>query len=201
MLKKIALLMVATASAFAMHGVDININSKDLEVGAKLDMGQFNYNVEPNTVFVGVRFLKGDASHSDYHEDYIKDFYEMNFLMKRAVENTGLTLGLGLKLNHTENDTNKFTSVPLGIEANYKLPIDSAIPFYLGGSLYYAPEVLTMNEANNFLEYRVHFEAELIKNGFVTLGYRNIDTNYEVGGRNYDVKYNKSAYLGFKFLF
>ncbi len=35
MLKKLYLISIITASAFAMHGVDININDKDLEFGAK----------------------------------------------------------------------------------------------------------------------------------------------------------------------
>ena len=40
MLKKISLITVCAVSVFAMHNAEININDKDLEIGARLDMGQ-----------------------------------------------------------------------------------------------------------------------------------------------------------------
>jgi len=39
MLKKLTMLSVCAASAFALHTAEININNKDLEVGAQFDMG------------------------------------------------------------------------------------------------------------------------------------------------------------------
>lgn len=204
MLKKLGLLSVSVAAAFAMHGVDININDKDLEVGAHLDMGQFNDTVEPNTVFLGAKYLKGNEDHSDFHRND-NAYYELNFLMQKEVSNSGLSLGLGVKANYTRasigGSNRDFTSIPLGVEAGYKLPVDSMVPLYLGGSLYYAPEVLCMNDANNFLEYRVNFDVEVIQNGRITLGYRSLDTNYDISGTTVNKNYNRSAYLGFKFQF
>ena len=197
MLKKITLLALSSAAAFAMHNAEININNKDLELGARLDMGQFNDSLHPDSVFVGMKFLKGDGDHSDIDSANIKDFYEMNFLMQRRMGSSDFTLGLGVKMNHTEN----FTSIPLGIEAKYKLPVGDVIPMYLGGSFYFAPEVLTMADGNNFLEFRVQLDVEVIPNANIIAGYRSIDTNYEYAGVNHDVNYNQSAYIGFKFAF
>lgn len=190
MFKKISLSMLCAASAFAMHSAEINVNNADLELAAKLDVGQFNYNVEPNTIFVGSKYLKADEKHSDVNKIY--DYQEINFLMQRDVSHE-FRVGLGLKLNHTK----EFVSTPLGIEALYKLPITSSVPFYLGGSVYVAPEVLSYDKADNFLEYRATLEAEAIKNGFLRVGYRHIDTNY----KNFDVEFNDSICFGFKFLF
>jgi len=204
MLKKLGLISAITASAFAMHGVDININDKDLEFGAALDMGQFINTVEPNTVFLGARYLKG----SEYHSDFTNNnnaYYEASFLMQKPISGSDVTIGLGVKLNHTKNTegTNNldFTSIPLGVELGYKLPVTTAVPLYLGGKLYYAPGVLSMNDAKSFLEYRINFDIEVIPNGRVTLGYRNIDTNYDVSGVTHNTNYNRSAYAGFKFQF
>lgn len=190
MFKKISLITLCAASAFAMHSAEVNINNSDLELSAKLDMGQFNDSVEPNTVFVGAKYLKADEKHSDISS--IDDYQEINFLMQRDV-NSDFRVGLGLKLNYTKD----FVSTPLGIEAAYKLPITSSVPFYLGGAVYVAPKVLSYDKADNFLEYRVTLEAEAIKNGFLMVGYRHMDTNYE----NADVEYNDSFYFGLKFLF
>ncbi|GEM_PF-464444 len=204
MLKKLYLISIITASAFAMHGVDININDKDLEFGANLDMGQFVNTIEPNTLFVGARYLKGSEDHSDFSKNN-NAFYEANFLMQKAIPNSDVTIGLGVKLNHTRYDAGAknldFTSVPLGVELGYKLPVRTPVPFYLGGKIYYAPEVLCMNDAQSFLQYGVNLDVEVIPNGRITVGYRNIDTNYDVAGHTQNANYNRSAYAGFKFQF
>ncbi|MCD6258606.1 MAG: hypothetical protein J7J31_03270 [Helicobacteraceae bacterium] len=197
MLKKITLFAAAATSAFAMHSAQININDKDLELGARLDMGQFNHAVEPDTVFLGAKFLKADGENSDPKIENLEEFYEVNFLMLREISNSGLSMGLGVKMNYTQD----FVSIPLGIEARYKLPISDVVPFYLGGSFYYAPESLAMKDAHSFQEYRFHLDIEVIKNANVTMGYRSLETNYEVNNHRDDFTYNKSAYIGFKFLF
>jgi YfaZ precursor len=205
MLKKLGLISVITASAFAMHGVDININDKDLELGGNLDVGQFVNTVEPNTVFVGGRYLKGNESHSDFSSNS-NPYYEANFLMQKPIGSSDFTLGMGVKLNYTQcNDlsgkTLHFTSLPLGLEVGYKLPVNTPVPLRLGGQLYYAPEVLSMNDAKNFLETRVNLDIEVIQNGNVTIGYRTLNTNYNDGGQTLNASYNRSAYAGFKFNF
>lgn len=197
MLKKLTLIGLSAATAFAMHSAELNINDKDLELGAKLDMGQFNHTVEPDTVFVGMKFLKADKDHSKPKNSDIKDYYELNFLMQRKIDNTGLVVGLGVKLNHTD----KFTTVPLGIEVKYKLPFTNTVPFYIGGSVYYAPQVLSMSDAKNYLEQRVQLDIEVIKNATILVGARNIETNYDISGSTYDFRYNRSAYVGFRFAF
>jgi len=190
MFKKISLIALNAVSVFAMHGAEVNINNSDLELSAKLDIGQFNESVEPDTIFLGARYINADNRHSDVNN--IDDYYEVNFLMQKNV-NSDFRLGLGVKLNHTK----EFLSIPLGLEAAYKLPFASSVPFYINASIYSAPEVLSFDKADSFLEYRVGIEAEAIKNGFILVGYRHLDTNYEAR----DVEYNDSLYFGLKFLF
>ncbi len=190
MFKKICLTALSAVSVFAMHSAEVNINNSDLELSARLDIGQFNDNVEPDTVFLGAKYLNADERHSDVRS--IDDYQELNFLMQREVS-PDFRLGMGAKLNHTKD----FVSIPFGVEAVYKLPVTSSVPFYVGASLYAAPEVLSLDKADNFLEYRVTLEAEAIQNVFITAGYRHMDTNYE----RRDVEYNESLYFGLKFLF
>lgn len=197
MLKKIGLLALCGVSAFAMHTVELNINDKDLEFGAKVDMGQFNEATDPDTVFLGAKLLHGSKENSEASASGdLNDYYEVNFLMQRKVKETDLVIGLGVKFNGAKN----FNSFPLGAEASYKLPFGNKMPLFVNGSVYYAPEVLSLQDAKNFLEYRVGLDLEVIKNGSVTVGYRKLDTNYleDKGG---DFNYNKSVYIGFKFAF
>ena len=192
MLKKISIIAFLAVSAFAMHSGEININDKDLELSARLDMGQFNDNIEPDTMFVGGRFLNADRDNSSDNPSSLDPYYEVNFLMMREIGNKGMRMGMGAKVNHTKN----YTTIPLGLEFSYKIPAPDLIPMYLNGSLYYAPSVLSFSDADDFLEYRISYDVEVIENGFVTVGYRNIDTDYDVA--NGTLNYNSSFYIGFK---
>ncbi len=193
MLKKITLVALSAASAFAMHSGELNINTKDLEVSAKFDMGQFNNAIEPNTMFVGGKFLNADGDHSSPESSDLKPYFELNALLMREIGNHGMSIGMGAKFNFTED----YSSIPLGLEFAYRIPVTDLVPMQLNGSLYYAPSVLSMSDADNYLEYRISFDIEIIKNGYITMGYRNMDTNYR-GGNGGDATYNESFYGGFK---
>ena len=197
MLKKATLLTASALTAFALNTGEININNKDLEVSGQFDVGQFNDAVEPNTMFVGAKFLNASDDHSDNEHAGLDPYFEANFLMMRAIGNGGMRVGMGAKVNFTKD----FASIPLGLQFAYKTPANSYVPMYLNGELYYAPSVLSFSDADSFLEYRISYDIEIIDNGRITLGYRNMDTNYETG-KGYvsggDFTYNSYWYVGFK---
>ena len=197
MLKKINTMALCATSAFALNTAEININDTDLELNAKFDMGQFVQTVEPDTVFVGGRLLNVDAAHSSTPNATSEILLELNFLMKREVADKGLSVGLGVKANATQTNNVDFISIPLGIEASYKIETIEYLPMTVGASVYYAPAVLAFADGDNYLEYRVNFDVEVIQNGSVTIGYRSLETNYNFGSYNY----NNSVYGGFKFAF
>ena len=192
MLKKLTLITMSVVSAFALHTAEININDKDLEIAGQFDMGQFNDMIEPNTIFVGLKYLNADAANSDNKQAHLESFYEANFLMMKDFKNSDFRIGLGAKINHTKD----YETLPLGVEGSYLLPV-KILSLYLNASIYYAPSVLSFDNAENYLETRANIDAEIIENGKLTLGYRKIDTNYKMG----NFTYNKTWYIGFKFSF
>ena len=196
MLKKITIITASAVSAFALHMAEININDKDLEVGAHFDLGQFNRAVEPNTMFFGGKFLNPDDSHSADSLLSLSPYYELNFLIMREVGNYGVSFGMGVKLNYTQIGNADFSALPLGVEFAYRIPAPKLIPMSLNASLYYAPEVLSFADTTDYLEYRVHFDVELIQNAGITVGYRsiNISAGTGIGSKNY----NSSGYFGFQ---
>ena len=180
-----------------MHNVELNINDQDLEIGTKFDMGQFSNRVRPGNMFLGIRYLHGHEDHSDFKvAKDIEDYIELNFLMQKHTTRR-LIIGLGVKANYTAY----FSSFPLGIEAAYRLHTSLPIPFYIKGSFYYAPEVLSSIDAKNFLEYKMLIDAEVIRNAHIVVGYRNLDTNYEKPRYGGNINYNHSFFFGFKFDF
>jgi len=197
MLKKIGLLSLSAISVFAMHSFEINISDKDLGVYTKFDMGQFIDTVRPESTMVGFSFFNADEDHANGQNGRIHPFYEISFLRKRELGKRDITLGLGIKANYTTH----YSALPLGAELRYKLPVGDVVPVHLNALAYYAPEVLSMIDAREYLEFGLSLDVEVIRDGFITFGYRRLETNYEYQNYRRDAVYNESGYLGYKFTF
>ena len=194
MLRKLSLVTLSAISAFAMHTAEININDKDLELGVKLDLGQTNSKVEPDTTFLGFSYFN---AHRDNSNANIGAYSEVNFLMRRDVQSSGLVFGLGIKSNYTKIGDNSYITIPLGLEVGFTIPIE--MPIIIGAKVYYAPQSLAFSTAEKFLEYRADLSIEVIPTGSLIAGYRNINTDVEES--NIDITYNETVYFGFRFAF
>jgi hypothetical protein len=207
MIKKLALLTVSISSVFAMHTAELNINQYDLEAGVKLDMGQFNSTIEPDTTFVGFNYLKADTEHDSIAGNKnIDELIDINFMVKQNIENTNFTVGLGIKAVYSSNKFNKnydYLTLPIGAELSYKLPLDIPTPLKLKASANYAPSSLSFSDADGYLDYRMEMYLELMQRASVYLGFRNIETEYDINNYhgNTDFTYNQSTYFGIKFSF
>lgn len=191
MLKKLFLSALISSAAFAAHQVEVNANDREIEGQIRLDMGRMG---SLEHTYMGVRVLNGDNNNSQTITD-INPLMEVSFMVQGNVEGVrGLKVGLGIKGEHTKIDGRGFAAIPLGIEAELKLPLNSPIAFYLGGSLYYAPSPLCFRDGDDYLETRVHLDAEPIENARVEVGYRQIDTDL----KNRSVNYNDAFYFGLR---
>lgn len=193
MLKKITLLLATSLSLFALHTAELDINQKDLEAALKLDIGQYNGNVEPNTMFAGMKVFVPDTANSADTLSSIDPYFEGDFIIIRPVGDGGLSLGVGFKLNYTQVNNKSFMSLPIGLEAAYELPFPDLIPMFVEANVYYAPEVLSFLDAKDYVEYRINYNLEMIKNVRLEVGYRNMDTKYFTFGK---LNYNRSVYVG-----
>lgn len=193
MLKKIILGAFISSAAFAANQAEINVNGHEVEGQIRIDMSKMG-NTSMEGAFIGGRILNGDERNSDRIET-IRPLSEVSFMVQRPVDGVaGLSLGLGIKGEFTRFDGQKYAAIPLGLEADMKLPLTTPFPLYVGGALYYAPSVLSFNDAENYLETRIHIDAEPIHNGRIEVGYRNIDTDV----KNRNVTYNDAWYFGLR---
>jgi hypothetical protein len=192
MLKKVILSGLIAVSAYAAHQIEANVNDKEVEGQIRLDLGRMG-NAMSNT-YIGARFLNGDNNNSQSISDP-DPLMEVSFMVMRPVQGVpGLKLGLGIKAEYTDIDGQRYAAIPLGAEAELRLPINTPFPFYLGGALYYAPSALTFKEGDGYFETRIHLDAEPIQNGRIMVGYRKIDTDL----KSRDVTYNDSWYFGMR---
>jgi len=204
MLKKLLLstLFVSTA-LFAMHDFELNLNEKDVDLRLGLDVGQFNESIEPESVLLQFRLMKGDEAHASlpYSQD-TNWLYEGGFIIQNSTPFApGLTLGMGVKLTYSplKQDHKAIMALPIGVIGRYQLPIDGFIPLYVGAEAYYAPEVLSFKSTQNLSQFQTSFDIELMERGQITTGYRWMNNTREDIGGTYH--YNQSWYLGFRFLF
>lgn len=196
MLKKLLLTLALGTAAFAMHDASINLNNDDLEVKGSLDIGELNRSDFPDMYFLTLGFLNAENENEDTDA-----LLEAGFKLRQEVRGVeGLRFGLGFKGTYTEVGPLKHAAVPLGVELAYTLPIGSAIPVILSGSLDYAPSVLSFKDADRYMEKRVELGVQIVEQATIFVGYRKIETDFEnnLGG---DYTYNDTGYIGFKVRF
>jgi len=200
MLKKLTMTLALGSSLFAMHEAELDLNNYDLGAKLNFDMGQFTSSVDPDSVFLGAGYLHGSHQHNEHADDKDHDLFDLHFFVKQRLKGSnGLSAGLGTKLAYTTVGGYDYYALPIGVLLDYELPLGLPIPFVLGGSFYYAPEVLSWQDAKNYMEYDVHLDIRLIDRAAVTGGYRRIDTNFDVSGGDYT--FNEAWFVGVKFRF
>lgn len=110
----------------------------------------------------------------------------------------GLTLSAGgrgyLALLSSPND-DVFGFAP-GVEARYALP--HSHPMFLVGSLFYAPDILTLGDAEDIIDLDLRYEAQLIPNAVGFIGYREFRFDSDEGD---DKKAASEIQVGGRFAF
>ena len=192
MLKKIVLSLLLSTSMFAAHQVSVNVNDKEVGGEIRLDMGRMG-NAMSNA-YIGARFLDGDKNNSETIADP-DPLMEVSFMVMQPIRGVpGLKIGLGVKGEFTKIDGEGYGAVPLGVEAELKLPLNTPIGFYLNGAFYYAPSALCFKEGDSYAESRIGLDIEPIDNARIGVGYRKIDTDLKT--RN--VTYNDAWYFAMR---
>lgn len=197
MMKKIILGALIGTSAFAAHQVEFNFNDKEVEGQVLFDLSKMGVPLEG--AYAGARILNGDERNSDKIED-ISPLKEISFKVMRPVESVaGLSLGLGIKGEYTKFDGKRYAAIPLGLEADMKLPLETSFPLHVCGALYYASSDLVFHDGDKYLEVRTYLDAEAIHNGHIEVGYRNMDPDLiRHNVKSNAVTYNESFYCGLR---
>jgi hypothetical protein len=187
----IAALWMVT-SAFAAHQVSIDANDREIGGEIRLDMGRMG-NAMSNA-YIGARFLNGDNNNSKTIADP-DPLMEASFMVMQPIHGVqGLKVGLGIKAVYTQIDSQRYGALPLGVEAELMLPLNTPFPFYLNGAFYYAPSALSFKEGNGYMETRIGIDAEPMENARVGVGYRVIETDL----KSRDITYNDAWYFGMR---
>lgn len=195
-MKKILLALSAISTmALASGEAEVNVNDTDLELSFKFDVNKVvqEQNFSSRQNLFGFKIIKAEQN-TDAALDYDPDYYaEFNYLMMQDIGTDGLRAGIGTKFNYTKD----FSSIPFGLEAEYKIKNIPNLPIKFGASIYYAPQVLTFADGESYLESRANVAFEILRDAQLVVGYRNIQTNLQVA----DVKFNEAAHFGVRMKF
>lgn len=160
-------LLAASATAAQAVEADLNVNDKAarLTVGAPIG----------NNILVDGSWL--------YHADNGHVVSAAGHITGAASGVDPLRAGLGLRLSWISNDRESEEdgmALGLGGFVRYTLPQYDRISF--GGTLYYAPEVLSFSDVDEFYEFGVTAGYSVIKDADVYLGWRTMKADFKNDG-------------------
>lgn len=113
-----------------------------------------------------------------------------------ATDAAPFQVGLGGRVQLLDTDGPSGGAISLGAWGRYNFP--GANRFALAGNIYFAPDVTSFGDMENFLEYGIRGEYEVLRNGSLYLGYRKIEADFDVVN-NADI--DKGLHFGMHFTF
>lgn len=186
MIKKWIVACVIPLALWAQHSAEVNLNNDDMELQATVDLSAI-YGLQGGSYLLGAGYL---AVLDD--NDNTSTMLDLDFKLYNPVQGIeGLYGALGAKAVYSEYGQDDFMAFPLQAMIEIR-PRGFAVPVALGATVAYAPRPLSFQEADSYSEMRLEGRAEIIQQGFLYVGYRQIVTDY----KTLDVTLNNSVYVG-----
>ena len=190
-MKKIVLFIVFVANLVAYHRFEANINKDEFEAKLDLDLAQFIKKAPIERYIVGADYIY--IENDDIENDSLKS---INLMAKGRLPNFHtITIGLGTRFVTLDVAEKDVTAIPLGIYANFKMPI-FGLPFALSTEYFYSPKPLTYSDGETFSEQKYEFSLEVIDMGELFVGYRIIEAS--IKNNVQDVTLSENGYIGFR---
>ncbi|AZV45815.1 hypothetical protein C3L23_00545 [Nautilia sp. PV-1] len=173
-MKKLVLSALAAASLFAGNFINLQVSSDNVMVE-----GQAKVTYQQPFYVRGGYLIHSDKSNFFY----------------AGVKSEGQAIGLDLPVKfslfmdfvHTDHNS----ALPIGLGASGYIQ-QFSLPVFVRGEFEYAPNILSFDEADKFMKFKVETGTQFIENGEVFAGYRDIKFNHT---------YDSSLYVGVGFTF
>ena len=180
----VVIALVAASPAATGAGLDLNVNNDAVRITGDLDLSNnlivdasLFYHQDNGSVLGAGLHLTGDASGG----------------------RSPIEAGLGGRVYWVDSDTAGKDSgavVPLGGFVQYTFPKFNR--FSIGGSVHYAPSVLSFGDLDDYLEYQAWGGYSVLRDGIVYVGYRRIEAGFDGSP---DVKFDTDLHVGLKLRF
>lgn len=180
-------LCLLAAPAFAQttgKALDVNLNNDAVRLGFGWRLGDPKYLAEFGWLH---NQDKGDVIHGSFH-----------LVDAASGSGTALQAGLGVRLVHTRTDPSVFdgTALAIGGFARYTPP--AADRYNIGGYVYYAPDVTSFGDQEEYYEVGMRLGYSVLRDGDVYLGLRRIQARYDAPGK---FAFDSGLHVGFELRF
>lgn len=130
-----------------------------------------------------------------------EDDVDIGSIGLHLVDNAGTAaqafrVGLGGRLFALDADGGSGGMLAIGAWGRYTFP--QADRFALMGSIHFAPSVTAFGDVEQFIEYGVRGEYEVLRNGSLYVGYRRLRADFDFAD---DVDLDEGLHLGMRFTF
>lgn len=179
----VSLAFLLTSGAALADSLDVNIHDDALRIV---------YGASVNSVSRGAEVELGHMYNNE--DDYVS---HIGFIVSgENWSNAGVfDIGLGGRALRISADPLDVTALALGGRVRFS-PIHRV---GVGAFVFHAPDIVAFDDAEAYTEYGVRFDYQLLPQGFVYLGYRNIELKME----NWDsaVQIDDNGHVGMRLLF
>ncbi len=186
--KTLILILLFTLSLFASNkaALGLNINPSDLEIEGRTTLAFTNDDPVFRNFYVDANFINSDET-----------LFGLGLFVENSPTNyQNIYFAIGLRAIFSEYGNRSFAAIPITIGAKARMYLGDLPKSHLGLKFAYAPNPLSFQDSNSYIEYRVEVDMSIIDNVDLYVGYRSINTNY----KNLDKNFNNSLYIGFKFV-
>ena len=166
LLRRVGLILMFMSAAVAAHAnnLDINLGSNAASINYAANLtpsgleGDFGFLHRTDSVDIGSAglLLVGNANPAGSQAIFGVGG-KLFFISPKQTGGNGTVLGLGGRFNYTWPTYNRFT---------------------VGGELYYAPRIVSFNNADHFLEYGVNAGYEILRNAELYVGWRHVSAAF-----------------------
>src|SRR5487761_699777 len=166
LLRSTSLFVALALAAFAVqaNNLDINLGSNAASINYSTNLtntgleGDIGYLHHTGSVDIGNVGLQVVGNSNPVGSPFIFAVGgKLFFISPKQNSGNGTVLGLGGRFNYTWPSYNRFT---------------------IGGELYYAPKIVSFNNADRYLQYSVNAGYEILRNAELYVGYRHISAAF-----------------------
>lgn len=128
-----------------------------------------------------------------HHQDNGDVYYGSLFVADNVNKQSGILAGLGGRAYFIDADRTDESGTALGLGGFINWEIPSVPNLSLRSDLYYAPDVLSFDEINGYIDFTARIQYRLIEQAWVYLGFRHAEAKTDAPGKT---KLDESGNIG-----
>lgn len=169
---------VAASTGVYAHTLDLNLNNDAVAL-------DYNTQIDKSELNVGAGLL--------HNQDTGDVFYGSFFVADNVNKQSGLLAGIGGRAYFIDADRTRESGTAVGIGGFLNWEIPSVTNLSVRSDLYYAPDVLSFDEIDGYVDFSARLQYRVIEQAWLYIGYRNTEAKTQSPGK---AKIDEGGHLG-----